>query len=440
MTCPPWFRSFCVALLSGAVLIAWMTGLRGAEPEKTASAFDPAPVVSLFELLIGDENNDPATTRQCLEILASKIENRELSAAQVETIKPRLDGPLSKIIANPAHPLYRDAVLLATAWKNPLAMQKVRALLSSAKEPAADRVLALEALLAAGDKEAFRSAAAILADPQTNPAKFRAEVLAALGRTEEPRVAEVVLSIYSKVEPDQQPRMIELLTQRVAWSKALLEAIGQNKIPAAALNVNQVAKLQASRDPELIKLVTAKWGVVRTARNPQREQVVAEMKTFVRKTPGNAEAGQLVFRRLCAQCHKIYGEGNDVGPDLTSNGRNDFNQLLSNVFDPSLVIGAAYQARLVRTTDGRVLSGIPSEDNEQRVVLKIQGGKQEVIARDDIESMRTSELSLMPEGLEKQLKPAEIADLFAFLILNKPPSDPAAKQLPGVYEPRPGKK
>jgi hypothetical protein len=101
------------------------------------------------------------------------------------------------------------------------------------------------------------------------------------------------------------------------------------------------------------------------------------------------------------------------------------------------VIGAAYQARTVVTEDGRVLSGLVAEDSPQRVVLKIQGGKLETIARGDIDEMETSKLSLMPEDLEKQLKPEEIADLFAYITLDKPPGDPSARQLPGVRVPPP---
>jgi putative heme-binding domain-containing protein len=124
-----------------------------------------------------------------------------------------------------------------------------------------------------------------------------------------------------------------------------------------------------------------------------------------------------------------------VGPDLTSNGRNDFEQLLSNVFDPSLVIGASYQAIIVATHDGRVLTGLLVEQNPEHVVLKSQGGKLETIARGDVEEMKQSALSLMPEDLEKQLTPQEIADLFAFLVLDKPPSDPSARRLPGAPAP-----
>ena len=153
------------------------------------------------------------------------------------------------------------------------------------------------------------------------------------------------------------------------------------------------------------------------------------MRTFLRKTSGDAQSGQAVFQKLCGQCHKIHGQGQDVGPDITVNGRSSFEQLISNVFDPSLVIGTAYQPRTVLSSDGRILTGLLAEDSPQRVVLKMQGGKLETIARDDIEQIETSRLSLMPEGVEKQLKPQELADLFAFLALDKPPSDPAARRL-----------
>ena len=154
------------------------------------------------------------------------------------------------------------------------------------------------------------------------------------------------------------------------------------------------------------------------------------MRDLLKKTPGDPHEGRKIFDRVCGQCHKIYGEGQEVGPDITSNGRNDFEQLLSNVFDPSLVIGASYQARTVRTFDGRVISGLLVEDNDERVVLKVQGGKLETIAREDVEAMKVSELSLMPEGIEKQLTPQEIADLFAFITLDKHPDDPAARRIP----------
>jgi putative heme-binding domain-containing protein len=241
-----------------------------------------------------------------------------------------------------------------------------------------------------------------------------------------------VLEHYGKMEPELRPRAIELLTQRAVWGRELLQKVAAKEIAPSALNVNQVKKLLAFKDAELSKQVTAVWGSVREERNPKREAVVADMRSFLKKTPGDAVKGQAVFKTLCAQCHKIHGEGQDVGPDITSNGRSDFEQLLSNVFDPSLVIGAAYQATTVSTKKGQVFTGIVVEDNAQRVVLKTQGAKTETIPRDMIDEMVVSKVSLMPEDIEKQLKPQEIADLFAFLCLDRPPSDPTAKRIPGA--------
>jgi putative heme-binding domain-containing protein len=187
-----------------------------------------------------------------------------------------------------------------------------------------------------------------------------------------------------------------------------------------------------SKDADLVKQAKGLWGAVREGRNPEREKVVADMRKFLRTARGDARAGAVVFKNVCAQCHKIYGEGQDVGPDVTVNGRASFDQLLSNVFDPSLVIGAAYQATLVTTTRGRSLTGLVVEDNARRVVLKTQGGKLETVPRGQVEEMTVSPVSLMPEGIEKQLKPQEIADLFAFLTLDKPPGDPAARKIPGA--------
>ena len=82
--------------------------------------------------------------------------------------------------------------------------------------------------------------------------------------------------------------------------------------------------------------------------------------------------------------------GQDVGPDITANGRNDFDQLLSNVFDPSLVIGPGYHATTIATADGRVLTGLLAEDGKERIILKVQGGKVETVPRDQIDELKTS--------------------------------------------------
>jgi putative heme-binding domain-containing protein len=327
-----------------------------------------------------------------------------------------------------------DAVLLATTLNVPSAFPAAAAILDSSKLSADKRLAALAALISAGHPGVLETVARILKNGPAESPQFTGQLVAALGKMESPDVAPLVLGAYAQLAPDVQPKAIELLTQRPAWAKSLLAAIGEKKIAPEALGINQVRKLLASRDPELVKAVEAKWGRLREERNPQRDAVIAQMRSLIRRTPGDAHRGQEVFKKVCGQCHKIYGEGQEVGPDITVNGRSSFDQLLSNVFDPSLVIGAAYQARTIATTEGRVVTGLVAEESDQRIVLKVQGGKQEIVPRSQIDEMKTSELSLMPEDVEKTLKPQEIADLFAFITLDKPPSDPTARQLAGVRD------
>jgi putative heme-binding domain-containing protein len=361
------------------------------------------------------------------------VQNGEVKPAEAEALRQRFEPVLHKLMKDDsAGSLWREAAVLATTLHDPAGVEAVRRTFAAPKETQRMRLRALEALVSIRDPGVLDGAALVLADHRPQTQNFRAAVLAALGKLDEPRVAAVVLADYPKMEPDLRPRAVELLTQRAAWGRQLVRAVAAKQVPAAALNVNQVRRLLATKDPAMLKQVKELWGTVREGRNPEREKVVADMGRFLRQTRGDARAGAAVFKNLCAQCHKIYGDGQDVGPDLTGNGRASFEQLLSNVFDPSLVIGAAYQATAVTTTQGRVLTGLLVEDNARRVVLKTQGGKLETVPRDQVEELTVSPLSLMPEGVEKQLKPREIADLFAFLTLDKPPDDPTAKRIPGA--------
>ena len=435
--------------------------------------FDAQPIGKLFALLRDDH---PQVGREVLAVLATKVQSGELKGEKLEQLKTAMFEPLTPLLnSGVSHPLGGDAALLAVSWGDPRGLPHVRRSFATRGLQPDLRLKALAALIAAKDEGLLESIALVLEDvtrrredakdnnkdtpplrdsaPSRDTLAFASQLLTAIGRLEDPKVADLVLSRYAKLEPELQPSAIELLTQRANWSKQLLSQVGEKKIAATAINVNQARRIQALKDKDLSDLLSRHWGQVRDTRNPDREKVVAEMKSLIRQQPGDPFAGEKVFKRVCAACHKIYGEGPDIGPDITSNGRNDFNQLLSNVFDPSLVIGAGYRVCTVVNKAGRVQSGLLVEDSPQRVVLKpaavagnasrgadspttqpvtVTVGKLEIIPRDDIDEFKLNELSLMPEGLEKQLTPKEIVDLFSFLTLDKHPSDKSAKRLSGT--------
>jgi putative heme-binding domain-containing protein len=394
---------------------------------------DPATVAALLRVLLEGPGAYPPAARECLGLLATKIQTGELSGERLTNLRSAVEAPLKHILnVKPESPLRYDAALLAATLNDPAGLEIVRLAFASNNEPDDARLKALDALVAQQDASVLDHVAPLLDHRGADALAFRGHVLGALGRLRDARVADVVLAAYARMEPENQPRAVELLTQRPEWAKTLLRAVDANQLPVAALNLTQLRKLVSMKDPEILKQVKAHWGTIRMDRNPERERIVAGMKQLLRQSRGDARSGVLVFNRVCAQCHKIYGEGQDVGPDLTSNGRGSFDQLLSNVFDPSLVIGEAYQATTVITNRGRSLTGLLVENNDQRVVLKVQGGKLETVPRNEVEELTVSQVSLMPEGFEKQLTPKELADLFAFLTLDRQPDDPKAKRIPGA--------
>ena len=127
-----------------------------------------------------------------------------------------------------------------------------------------------------------------------------------------------------------------------------------------------------------------------------------------------------IARKTCLVCHKLHGEGADVGPDLTGVGRSSLDALLANVIDPNQVIGKGYENTEIETKDGRIVNGRVVEDTDTRVRLLAAGPKEEVIAKSEIAKMRTSELSLMPEGLE-QMPDADFRNLIWYIL--NPPQD-----------------
>ncbi len=396
----------------------------------TMKKAQPNLVVGLLNLALASKNREVEAARKSLQGLTARIQNGEISVEQVRDLRGKL-----LLLVNPLleqkNELRLDAGLLAAVLGDSAGLSVAREASSKESDESA-RLRALEVLIFLRDPSVFKEVPAALADPKWGSTSFRGQALTALGRLEAPALAGLVLEVYPKLEPPLKLRAIELLTQRPSWGKELLRAVGQKKILAGEINANQARRLLEAKDAELAKMVRQLWGSLREDRNPEREKVVAEMRTFLSKTRGDPFRGAAVFKTLCAQCHKIHGEGVDVGPDITRNGRASFDQLLSNVFDPSLVIGVDYQAVNLTTIKGRSVTGLLAENSPGRVVLKTQGGKLEVVPRGDIEEMNVSRLSMMPEGLEKQLQPQQLADLFAFLCLDRPPGDPTARKIPAA--------
>jgi putative heme-binding domain-containing protein len=372
------------------------------------------------------------SAKRCFRMISERIRSGELDAAATR-------GYQAAFASQPPQgneSVQAEFALLAALWKDHTAIEKCLSYLNDTKAANELRIGAARSLIYVHQPGLHKIVAQILTDRNSNSVGFRGELINAVSASSDPEMTSILVDQLNELEPELVPRLIEALIARVDSSKLLLQRIGEKKLAANSLNANQVRGMLNFRDAELKSLIEKNWGTIRTERDADREQFVGAMRKLILNNAKSATAsrGELVYTKICAQCHKLHGKGEEVGPDITGNGRGSFDQLLSNVFDPSLVIGSAYQATNVVTLDGLSVIGLLVEESPERVVLKGQGGKLSVIARADIDEMYRSELSLMPEGIEKQLTEQEIADLFAYLSLDKHPDDAQAKYITGAPE------
>jgi putative heme-binding domain-containing protein len=111
----------------------------------------------------------------------------------------------------------------------------------------------------------------------------------------------------------------------------------------------------------------------------------------------------------------LYGHGAQIGPDLTGSGRQNLDYVLINLIDPSAAVGVDYRMSIVSLNDGRVMTGIIAVKTDKSITL--QTAKDRVaIERTEIDELKTSTQSLMPDGLLQPLTEEQVRDLVAYLM------------------------
>jgi putative heme-binding domain-containing protein len=387
-------------------------------------------VTVLAASLLEARRERPGAAESCLSSLARALSDGEIAPPGMAKLQAALSSHVAAILSEAKRSgLSGAALVVACSWHDAGAVREARTLLADASAPAEQRSRALQGLLATRDAASILEAVGgVIRGPGRASDDFLREALAGLARLESPQVATSVLEALAGLPPAVKSQAIDVLTQRPTWAGTLLDAVEAKKIDRSTLTLNQVRRLLSLRDDGVTRRVNEIWGQVRAGRSPEREKVIARMRKVLDAAAGNAWKGKAVFEKTCLKCHTIFGAGAKVGPDITANGRETLDAVLANLLDPNLVIGAGYQAWTLATKSGRALSGLLVEDSPQRVILKVEGGKDEVIPRDDVDILDRSEVSLMPEDLEKTVTEDEFRDLIAFLRYEEAPPEPIATE------------
>jgi putative heme-binding domain-containing protein len=270
---------------------------------------------------------------------------------------------------------------------------------------------ALASLLAAKDAE-LAATLRMLIDDQA----LRGQALRGLAAYDDPQSIPAILAAYAELSPSEKRDALATLGARVSSAKALLDAVGDGKIASKDLSADLVRQLRNLEDAELQKRIGEVWGLVRESPEEKKKLIEEYTKMLTQKTKRSPDValGRAVFAKTCAQCHKLFNEGGNVGPELTGSNRANLDYLLSNVLDPSAVMAKEYQPTIVAAADGRIITGIVKAEDSNALTL-VTANETVVIPVDEVDGRKLSDKSMMPDDLLKQLSEDEVRGLVAYL-------------------------
>ncbi len=384
---------------------------------------DPRQIDSAVEFIGAVFTDAPALAVEALDGL---LEGQRGKAMLPTTAT----GPFLAKLMSTKNPAVLDrAQRLGTLWGDRDAFRSLADKASAG--PVDERVKSIRVL-----GESKSSAARDYLMPLLKPGEAEAvviEALRALGEIGGDDLGYEMLKRWRQFTPAERQAAAETLASRRRWSIELLSAIEAKNVSATELPATVIRGFATSKEDFIRQRAQQAIGRFRET-DKDKLRVIAEKRRVVLSGPIDIGAGHEIAKKTCFVCHKLYGEGAEVGPDLTGVGRSSLDALLANIIDPNQVIGKGYENVEIETKDGRTVSGRVIEETPAQVKIVSAGPKEEVVSRGDISSRRVTELSVMPEGLE-QMPDADFRNLIWFLLNppqdNRPMTPALRKQLVG---------
>ncbi|MFT5130513.1 MAG: putative heme-binding domain-containing protein, partial [Rhodothermales bacterium] len=306
------------------------------------------------------------------------------------------------------NPEVRDLTLALTVkfGDNTVYPQLRAALANSAISPGRRR----QALTSLGDSAGAPLLHSLLDGP------LQADALRALANSADADSATQILQRYDDFNGGNKSIAIAALSTRADSAKQLLDSVPRQDISAYTAR-----QLIALDDPQVNAKLEEKWGRIRAS---DKSADSARIKAVLAGEKGDPRAGREIYAQTCAACHRLFGSGGAIGPEITGANRGDIDYLLENILDPSALIGRDYQLSTAEMKDGRLVSGSVVGDSVDTLVLRDATGDSR-LPKSEIAALKLLPVSMMPEGLLAGRSDRELRNLFAYL------QSPSQAPLPG---------
>jgi putative membrane-bound dehydrogenase-like protein len=293
------------------------------------------------------------------------------------------------------------------------------------------RLAALGVMIAANEApDALLPHVAPLLGPQSSPAVQDAAInmLASIGSSS---AGEALIAAWRGFGASARAHVFDVLLGDRELTTLLLNQLSSGEMTAADLDAFQRQRLVTHADEELRSRAAE---AMATASVGSRRELV-EQYLGQTEPPGEPGRGRAAFAKHCSSCHRLDGQGHEVGPDLAALTTRTRANLIQAIFDPNQIVDQRYRSYTAITVDGLAHSGLLVAETSTSVTLVDQQARQHVILRNDLESLETEGRSLMPEGFEQDLSPAVVNDLVAYLSTAGPPAKIVDGNRPQVVRP-----
>ncbi len=246
------------------------------------------------------------------------------------------------------------------------------------------------------------------------------EAILGLANYDDPEVPNRVLQQWKR-DAVLRPAAMDTLVSRPSYAKVLLNRIERGDLPRESLTPFHARQILSLGNTALTKQLGEVWGEIRDTPEAIKAEIATWKKLLSPEIIAQAdpEKGKAIFTGLCGACHKLYGEGSAIGPDLTGSDRHNLDYLLGNIVSPNEVVPADYQLTVFTLKDGRVVSGVVPEQNEKTITVQTPVERL-ALASDSVAKREKMPVSLMPEGLLKTMDEAAVKDLIAYLMSRAP--------------------
>jgi len=375
----------------------------------------PSTAILVAEMI--DKAGEPARKRELLSVLGRNLEGQWRGAKDHETVK-------KVTLAALIDPQTRaQGIALVSASGDARYDDVLKSVALDENAPAEDRAAAVQALGEThGPSIPFldRLIAAAKGKPSSSPVADAA--VRTIAHIHDARTMLTELATARDYPLGLRREALRALAEHQDWGQRIIELARGGKLPDD-LKTEAVTLLITHRDRQIRDQAAKVLPMPRIADG----RILPPIGQLLRRE-GNPDKGRAVFFRTgqttCASCHRVQGQGQWIGPDLSTIGtKYGKDELLRSILNPSASIGYSFRSLVLGLTDGRAITGLAVEDSPERVVVKTADGQRITIRPGDIEDRKTSDVSLMPEGLAQTMSDQQLVDLLAYLsTLRKPVS------------------